>query len=712
MQRLWLVAIYVFLLLAVCGRANVQLDPISVSNFWISVFSATNLQSQGIVSAGVAVVARNGTVYYSQGFGYQSLTPQIPTSPSTTLFPLGALSKTFVGVAAMQAWQTSPSLLQMNLNSALETYAPEIALRNYVVGNATSFGGLPFVPTNTPPSIASCLTESAGLDTDIHWKYLSPTTPANLAPFMSANLPPRIRLEGDVAFPSPSALTLAALAATGPSVTWDSYLHSNILTPLGMLSTLPRLLPTSANVQVMMRGTKVVEPDYSRLVPADGVFSTANDLAKFAAALLNNGTYAPTNTQILQGASVSMMFQKHFSNSKTLPGLGLGWLQSAVGSVNFMEQRENDHDQNNFIRLYMEQGVGVILLTNSGHSAERWLQTQLTLFQNLIQGITPVCPGSDAPVYGCSVSAAQVPGSLVYSPQQAIARYGPMLVTYVPANYSHTTWLKYQALTQLETLSVNAQGLLQFSTGDCLVELVNPTNATEVPFYAGSVVEGICVFPYPINTFYLRAFRVADKAASYLFSQFFAIEVSAASMLISWTAVMVVFFILLFTGVIIGIPVIIVLIVRESRAAAAANEELPQLNVPLVADGHTSTTNKPKSQNAISSFRPFGWTMAACVLQALCCMLLIIELAVGLAFQMPPYSPSTGQGIVTGLSLGIVAVACQLLMVVCTCVINACSDWPYWARTWYMVQTGVCMVTLMALLEWNWLGAFFISGLA
>jgi CubicO group peptidase (beta-lactamase class C family) len=86
--------------------------------FFNSAFAPQALATNKVISISVAVVNRQGTVVFQQGYGYQDPATQTPASATQTIYRLASLTKTFTATTAMQLVEAG----QLNLTADLNQY--------------------------------------------------------------------------------------------------------------------------------------------------------------------------------------------------------------------------------------------------------------------------------------------------------------------------------------------------------------------------------------------------------------------------------------------------------------------------------------------------------------------------------------------------------------------------------------------------------------
>jgi uncharacterized protein YbbC (DUF1343 family) len=267
---------------------------------------------QGRLPGAVLVVGHDGKVVYRKAYGKRALAPAPEEMTVDTIFDLASLTKVVA---------TTTSLMQLfeqgrfRLNDRVTAYIPEfqggksdITLRNLF----THFSGLrPDVPLDKPWS---------GYDTGIRLASTDP--PAG---------PPGARfVYSDINF-----ILLGELVHRLSGQTLADYARDHVFRPLGMKDTMfqppaslgARIAPTErwpVKDGPPLRG--VVHDPTARnmggIAGHAGVFSTADDLARFAQMMLNQGT--------LDGARIASPFTiAKFTEPQSPPDQpilrGLGW---------------------------------------------------------------------------------------------------------------------------------------------------------------------------------------------------------------------------------------------------------------------------------------------------------------------------------------------------------------------------------------------------
>jgi len=232
--------------------------------------------AQRKIPGGVVLVGHNGRVIYRKAFGSRALEPEREAMTVDTIFDLASLTKCIATTTAvMQLFEQG----RIALNDPVAAYLPEFAQN----GKAQI-------------TVRELLTHYSGLPPDLNLKqpWEGRDTAFNMAMQVKPIYPPGTRfLYSDINF-----ITLGFLVEKVSGMPLNEYASANIFKPLGMSHTtfLPpaawtaRIAPTQYDEHGnMLRGT-VHDPTARRMggvAGHAGLFSTADDMAIFAQALLS-----------------------------------------------------------------------------------------------------------------------------------------------------------------------------------------------------------------------------------------------------------------------------------------------------------------------------------------------------------------------------------------------------------------------------------------
>ncbi|HXZ82080.1 MAG TPA: serine hydrolase [Terriglobales bacterium] len=255
----------------------------------------------------VVLIGHDHSVIYRKAFGFRSLEPTREPMTADTIFDVASLTKCMVtATASMQLLEKG----QIRLNDPVTRYIPEFGMNG-----------------KQDITVRQLLTHFSGLAEDLdlkqHWEGYD--TAVRMAMEETPVYPPGSRfLYSDINY-----IVLGEIVRRVSGFSLDAYATTNIFKPLGLEHTdftppaawRPIIAATEYDERgVMLRGV-VHDPTARRMggvAGHAGLFSTADDVARYAQALLDGG--AP----ILSALSVEKMSTPQ--QPPTASSLrGLGW---------------------------------------------------------------------------------------------------------------------------------------------------------------------------------------------------------------------------------------------------------------------------------------------------------------------------------------------------------------------------------------------------
>lgn len=255
------------------------------------------------IPGAVLLVSHDGQVVYRKAFGHRSLEPRREPMTVDTIFDLASLTKVVATTTAVM------QLVQKGMirdNDPVAKYIPEFAQNG-----------------KEDVTVRELLTHHSGFPPDLELKeqWEGKDTAYRMAFAQPLVDPPGSRfLYSDINF-----IVLGALVERVSGMSLDQYCARNIFAPLGMTHTrylppaswLPKIAPTQYDEHDKMLHGVVHDPSARRMrgvAGHAGLFSTADDLSKFADFLLRGGSVLsplmiekmttpqqPPNSQVLRG---------------------------------------------------------------------------------------------------------------------------------------------------------------------------------------------------------------------------------------------------------------------------------------------------------------------------------------------------------------------------------------------------------------------------
>jgi len=263
--------------------------------------------ADGNIPGAVLIVGHNGKVVYLKAYGERSLEPRREPMTIDTVFDLASLTKVIATTTAvMQLVEQG----KVRLNDPVTKYLPEFAQNG-----------------KEDITVRQLLTHYSGLAPDLDLK--EPWEGKETAFRMAFAEPPATTPGSGFVYSDINFIMLGALVEKVSGETLDAYTQQHIFVPLKMTHT--RFVPPAAwrakiaptqfdENEHMLRGV-VHDPTARRMgggAGHAGLFSTADDLAKFAQNLLNGGD------GILSAVTVAKMTQPETPPAASVLR-GFGW---------------------------------------------------------------------------------------------------------------------------------------------------------------------------------------------------------------------------------------------------------------------------------------------------------------------------------------------------------------------------------------------------
>jgi len=330
----------------------------------------------GQIPGAVVLIGHNGKVIYRKSFGNRSLEPRREPMTLDTVFDVASLTKVVATTTAvMQLFE----LGKVRLSDAVEKYIPEFAQNG-----------------KQDITVRQLLTHYSGLPPDLDLQ--SPWQGKDTAFRMAFEEKPQQPTGSGFLYSDINFITLGALVERVSALALDSYAEKNIFAPLKMTHTRflpdaawrPKIAPTEYDEHgAMLRGI-VHDPTARRMggvAGHAGVFSTADDLSKFAQSLL-------AGSRILSPLSVEKMATPEQPPTATTLR-GFGWDIDSPFSTNrgeLLPVGSFGHTGYTGTSLWIDPTTRtyIILLTNAVHP--RGKGSAVALRTKLATAVTAALP--------------------------------------------------------------------------------------------------------------------------------------------------------------------------------------------------------------------------------------------------------------------------------------------------------------------------------
>jgi len=299
--------------------ANATRGPQNVTELASFLNTTVNdeLANDHIPGATVAVV-KDGKLFYTHGYGYADVEHKTPVDANVSMFEIASVTKLFTWTAVMQLVQAG----KIDLHADVNTY-----LKDFKVPSTYS----------QPITMEHLMTHTAGFEDQLVGDAVS--DPKDIQPLgttLSQTIPARVWPPGQVWSYSNWGANLAGhIVEEVSGVPFNQYVQQKIFIPLGMHNTtieqpVPApLAPNLATGYAYSDGAFVPQkPFYNGMTPDGAIRTTADDMAKFMIAHLQNGEY--NGTRILNASTAEDMHRSHF-NPDPYTKFGLGFV---IGNQN------------------------------------------------------------------------------------------------------------------------------------------------------------------------------------------------------------------------------------------------------------------------------------------------------------------------------------------------------------------------------------------
>jgi CubicO group peptidase (beta-lactamase class C family) len=365
---------------------------------------AARAEETGTTGAAVGIVLE-GDVIYMRGFGVRELEAKQPVD-GNTVFRIGSVSKTITALAVLKLRDQG----KIALDAPAATFVPALA-------------SLPSPTRDSPPlTVRHLLTMTSGLPYDDMWGAVT---------FGQSDVELARLLEQGLSFAAVpgkqyqySNLGFALLGKIVEAVSgqpFAQFVAHEVFAPLGMKSsayvTGPIPLERMA-VGYFKEGERLVpEPIDSDGVfaPAGGVYTSMNDLARYAAYHL--AAYPPRDDPEMGPVRRSTLREMHAGQtwarwgddvpvlrhlptgapSLTVSGYGLGWMQNTTCLAEGIVQHFGfEPGYWASIRLLPAPGIGIVTISTTGNLGQnQTFESVLELFRN--EGVLDRAPAPPSP---------------------------------------------------------------------------------------------------------------------------------------------------------------------------------------------------------------------------------------------------------------------------------------------------------------------------
>ena len=311
------------------------------------------------------VVVKDGQILFEKGYAYADVRTKRAMDPGLTLIRPGSTSKLFTWTAVMQLVEQGKLDLDRDINDYLDfkvdsSFSKPITLRNLMTHRAGFEEGLKSILAYDPKQF---------ITTEDYLKHHQRPT----------LFPP-----GEVSAYSNYGAALAGYIVQRVSgEPFESYVERHIYAPLGMArSTFQQPVPEQLRADLSQGYITASEPPrpFELIItgPAGGMSTTADDMAKFMIAYLQEGRYQ--ENRILKPETVRRMFEPAVHQIDDINVMALG----------FFEENRNGHRVRGHggdtivfhtdLDLFVDDGVGIFFSLNSRGESDSVYKIRQALF--------------------------------------------------------------------------------------------------------------------------------------------------------------------------------------------------------------------------------------------------------------------------------------------------------------------------------------------
>lgn len=389
-------------------QTPVQMTPADVEAF-LNGIVPLQLERENIAGATVAVV-KDGKLLFSKGYGYANRKDKLPVSPGETLFRPGSISKLFTWTAVMQLVEQGKVDLDRDINEYLDFKIPD------------AFG--------RPITLKHLLTHTPGFEEQIKDLFKTDGGSPDLGEHLRTHIPARIFPPGTTPAYSNYGTALAGYIVERVSgVAFNDYITENIFKPLAMTRSsfaqpLPPELAAGMSAGYRLASDDPVAFEVVTVFPAGSLSSTANDMAKFMIAHLQQGELG--GTRILKPETARLMHSRLFGLDDAANAMAHGFYEESRNGYRIIGHGGDTIAFHSDLHLIPDAGVGFFVSYNSagkGGSSPRTI-----LWQAFLDRYYPFTQTA-APLETAKEDAQKVSGSYMGSrrPDSSFLRVAAIL---------------------------------------------------------------------------------------------------------------------------------------------------------------------------------------------------------------------------------------------------------------------------------------------
>ena len=294
-----------------------------------------------------AAVVLDGEPRWSEGFGMADLENFSPAT-SSTLFRLGSISKPISATAALQLWERG----KLDLDAPVQKYCPAFPQKESPITTRQLLGHLGGIRHYNPDGKGDVPEDSAR-----HFSSMQESLQ------LFANDPLVAKPGTKFNYSTYGYTVVGCVLESAASEKFIDYLRKNVFEPAKMGQTRDddffTVIPHRTrwyhkDKSGIVRNAGVLDSSYK--IPGGGIISSADDLAKFEAAILD-GKLLKRGTRDLMWASLKTADGKE-------TGYGLGWGIMDKFSLHILAHTGGQQGTSTAFAVVPSRNAGVVVLCN------------------------------------------------------------------------------------------------------------------------------------------------------------------------------------------------------------------------------------------------------------------------------------------------------------------------------------------------------------
>jgi CubicO group peptidase (beta-lactamase class C family) len=308
----------------------------------------------------VYAVVKDSQIFLEKGYGFTDFQKTKKVSADSTIFFIASNSKLFVTTAVMQLVEQG----KIKLNDDINKYFKGFAIKNQFGKKIT---------------VENLITHTSGLEDHM----IGAEVPQNISlpslnDFYKQQTPRVVIPPGTEINYSNLGMGLTACMVENVSgMPFYKYAQKFILSPLKMnhssyIQPVPDYLANNKSLQRFSH-PKVLPYPVATLV------TTANDMAHFMIAQLNEGKYE--DTQLLQSNSVMQMQSRHFSANENIPGVCYGFFQTNINGYHAI-YHTGSLDNFSIVFLLPSEKTGIYIAMSGNEDESKILSEMIKKFMD------------------------------------------------------------------------------------------------------------------------------------------------------------------------------------------------------------------------------------------------------------------------------------------------------------------------------------------